>query len=25
VLAWMNRRWREIFRGRSSWCLDEVK
>lgn len=25
VLAWKNGRWREIFRGRSSWCLDEVK
>jgi hypothetical protein len=25
VLAWANGRWREIFRGRSSWCLDEVK
>lgn len=25
VLAWTNGRWREIFRGRSSWCLDEVK
>jgi hypothetical protein len=25
VLAWTNGRWREVFRGRSSWCLDEVK
>lgn len=25
VLAWANGRWREIFRGRSSWCLDEIK
>jgi hypothetical protein len=25
VFAWTNGRWREIFRGRSSWCLDEVK
>lgn len=25
VFAWSNGRWREIFRGRSSWCLDEVK
>lgn len=25
VLAWRNGRWREIFRGRSSWCLDEVR
>jgi hypothetical protein len=25
VLAWANGRWREVFRGRSSWCLDEVK
>ncbi|HJU70081.1 MAG TPA: hypothetical protein VJ650_17735 [Gemmatimonadaceae bacterium] len=25
VFAWTNGRWREIFRGRSSWCLDEVR
>jgi hypothetical protein len=25
VFAWANGRWREVFRGRSSWCLDEVK
>jgi hypothetical protein len=25
VVAWANGRWREVFRGRSSWCLDEVK
>jgi hypothetical protein len=25
VFSWMNGRWREVFRGRSSWCLDEVK
>lgn len=24
VLAWAGTKWREIFRGRSSWCLDEV-
>ncbi|MGQ0713486.1 MAG: hypothetical protein ACT4PJ_07115 [Gemmatimonadaceae bacterium] len=24
VLAWTGTKWREIFRGRSSWCLDEV-
>jgi hypothetical protein len=23
--AWINGRWREIFRARSSWCLDEVR
>ena len=25
VFAWANGRWREVFRGRSSWCLDEVR
>jgi hypothetical protein len=24
VLAWAGTKWREIFRGRGSWCLDEV-
>lgn len=24
VLAWAGTKWREIFRGRSSWCLDEA-
>jgi hypothetical protein len=25
VFAWTGGRWREVFRGRSSWCLDEVR
>ena len=25
VFAWSHGRWREVFRARSSWCLDEVK
>jgi hypothetical protein len=25
VFAWGQGEWREIFRGRSSWCLDEIR